>query len=54
MDKVQEALKKMLVPGYYGHLEVDVNDGEVAVVRETKTTKFTTRRGNPRNDYTSK
>lgn len=54
MDRVQEALKNAQVPGYYGHIEIDINDGEVAVVRETKTTKFTTRRGNPRNDHSAR
>jgi hypothetical protein len=50
MDKLQEAIKRTQVPGYYGHLEIDINDGEIAVIRETKTTKLTTRRGSPRND----
>ena len=52
-NKLREALDKLLKPGIYGHLEIDVNDGEIAVIRETKTTKLTTRRGNPRNDHAS-
>jgi len=54
MEKLQQALDKLLKPGIYGHLEVDINDGEIAVIRETVTTKFTTRRGNPRNEYNNK
>jgi hypothetical protein len=54
MDKVKTALEKLLKPGTYGHLEIDIADGEIAVVRETVTTKYQTRRGNPRYDQASK
>jgi len=53
-NRLKEALDKLLMPGIYGHLELDINDGEVAVLRETVTTKFTTRRGNPRHDHNNK
>ena len=47
---VQEALDRSQVPGYYGHIEIDISDGEIIVVRETRTTKLQSRKGNSRND----
>jgi len=47
---LQEALDKLLKPGIYGHVELDISDGEIIVVRETKTTKLQSRKGNSRND----
>jgi hypothetical protein len=47
---VQRALERALVPGNYGHIEIDIADGEVIVIRETKTSKLQSRKGNARND----
>jgi hypothetical protein len=49
-EEVQKALDRATVPGYYGHIEIDIADGEIIVVRETRTTKLISRRGNSRND----
>ena len=44
------ALERLLKPGIYGHIELDISDGEIIVIRETKTTKLQSRKGNSRND----
>lgn len=46
-----KALERLLKPGVYGHIELDISDGQIAVIRETRTTKLITRMGHSRNDY---
>lgn len=51
--ELSKALERLLRPGVYGHVEVDVSDGEIIVIRETVTKKLISRKGNPRNDNSS-
>ena len=50
MNEVSQALARLIKRGCYGHLEIDIADGEIVVVRETHTTKLQSRRGNTRVD----
>jgi len=53
MEEVTKALQRLMQPGFYGHVEIDISDGEVIVIRETKTTKLMSRKGNSRTNEQS-
>lgn len=53
MNELQRALERLLKPGTYGHIELDISDGELIVIRETITKKLISRKGNPRNDLSN-
>jgi hypothetical protein len=48
MDEINKALNRASVPGYYGRIEIDIVDGEIAMIREERATKILSRKGHPR------
>ena len=50
MTELQKSLERLLKPGTYGHLELDISDGEIAIIRETITRKLISRMGHTRSN----
>jgi hypothetical protein len=50
MKDLTAVLKEASSPGFWGHVELDYNDGELVVIRKTETTKLKTRKGDNRDE----
>jgi hypothetical protein len=50
MKDLTSVLKEASSPGFWGHVELDYNDGELVVIRKTETTKLKTRKGDNRDE----
>jgi hypothetical protein len=47
---LESVLQEANTPGFWGHIELDFNDGELVVIRKTETTKLRTRKGDNRDE----
>jgi hypothetical protein len=50
MPELDKILEEARSHGFWGHIELDFNDGELVLIRKTETTKLKSRKGANRDD----
>jgi hypothetical protein len=54
MSELDKVLEEARTHGFWGHIELDYNDGQLVVIRKTETTKLKTRMGANRDEHTGR